>query len=389
MRFFHISDLHIGKQLNGYSLKENQEVVLSQVIQYAENERPDAILICGDIYDKSVPSGEAYTTFDSFLNRLAELKPTIPVLIIAGNHDSPERLQYAASFLERHKIYIAAMPPKTQDEYLKKVTIADEWGNVNFYLCPFMKPGYVRQLLEVEAAEGYERAFGGLIARETIDSSERNVILTHQFFVNGGNPPETCESEQAVLTSGGLDQIDCSVLDPFDYAALGHIHGPQKVGRETVRYSGTPYKYSVSEEYHKKSITLVTMEKKGEPIGIATLPLAGSLDVRREKGLLNDVIAAGTEQNRHDFISITLTDEEESYDFRERLEEVYDHILDIRIDNSRTRRRIEEDGETIEVLNPLDAFRQFYEAIRRCPMTGEQEQVMMQIIEDAKEEEGR
>ncbi|MEG1576633.1 MAG: DNA repair exonuclease, partial [Clostridium sp.] len=141
MRFFHISDLHIGKQLNGYSLKENQEVVLSQMIQYAENERPDAILICGDIYDKSVPSGEAYTTFDSFLNRLAELKPTIPVLIIAGNHDSPERLQYAASFLERHKIYIAAMPPKTQDEYLKKVTIADAWGNVNFYLCPFMKPG--------------------------------------------------------------------------------------------------------------------------------------------------------------------------------------------------------------------------------------------------------
>lgn len=387
MRFFHLSDLHIGKQLNGYNLREVQEQVLSQIISYAEQERPDVILICGDIYDKSVPSGEAYGIFDAFLNRLAELKPEVSVLIIAGNHDSPERLQYAASFLEQHKIYISTMPPRTPGEYLKKLTLSDRWGNVNFYLCPFMKPGYVRQLFDDEEISGYDRAFHAVIERETIDSAERNVILAHQFFVSGTNRPETCESEQAVLTAGGLDQIDIMALSEFDYVALGHLHGPQRVGREEVRYCGTPYKYSVSEEHHKKSITVVSMEGKGAPLCLKTLPLMVQPDVRRESGSLKEIIGRATEDNCHDFISITITDEEETYDFREQLEDVYDHMLEIKIDNSRTRRRMAEDGEKIEILNPFDAFRQFYEAVRHCPMTEEQEQIMMQIVEEAKEEE--
>lgn len=386
MRFFHLSDLHIGKQLNGYNLRGVQEEALSQIISYAKQERPDAILICGDIYDKSVPSGEAYGVFDAFLNRLAELEPEVCVLIIAGNHDSPERLQYAASFLEQHKIYISTMPPRTPEEYLRKLTISDRWGSVNFYLCPFMKPGYVRQLLDGEELVGYDSAFHTVIGREAIDTSERNVILAHQFFVSGTSRPETCESEQAVLTAGGLDQIDITALSEFDYAALGHLHGPQRVGREEVRYCGTPYKYSVSEEHHRKSITVVTMEEKGAPPSIKTLPLMVRPDVRREKGSLNEIIARASEDNRHDFLSITITDEEEAYDFRERLEEVYDRMLEIKIDNSRTRRRMAEDGEKIEILSPFDAFRQFYEAIRHCPMTEEQEQVMMQVVEEAKGE---
>lgn len=386
MQFFHLSDLHIGKQLNGYNLRENQEEVLSQIICYAEEKKPDAILICGDIYDKSVPSGEAYGVFDSFLNRLSMLKPEIPVLIIAGNHDSPERLQYAASFLEQHNIHISVMPPKHSDEYLKKITLSDRWGKVNFYLCPFMKPGYVRQLFDGEEVSGYDRAFHALIARETVDQTERNVILAHQFFVSGSSRPETCDSEQAVMTAGGLDQIDITALQKFDYGALGHIHGSQRVGRESVRYCGTPYKYSVSEEHHKKSVTVVTMEEKGTPVITETLPLIGHPDVRREKGSLKEIIGRASEENRHDFLSITIMDEEETYDFREQLEEIYDSILEIRIDNSRTRQRMAEDVEKTEVLKPLDAFRQFFLAVRHCPMTEEQENIMIKVVEEAGEE---
>lgn len=395
MRFFHLSDLHIGKQLNGYSLRENQEMIFSQIISYAETERPDAILICGDIYDKSVPSGEAYTLFDAFLNRLTDLKAEIPVLIIAGNHDSPERLKYAASFLERHRIYISVVPPVSADESLKKVTLSDRWGEVDFYLFPFMKPGYVRPLFAAKEDGGasapadYDGAFRAVLDRELIDGSRRNVILSHQFFVSGQTAPETCDSEQAVITAGGLDAIDVSALAAFDYAALGHIHGPQKVGRETVRYCGSPYKYSVSEEHHKKSVTVVTLEEKGTPARIGTLPLVGISEVRRERGTLKEVLARATEENRHDFVSITLTDEEEAYDFRERLEENYDHILEIKIDNARTREKMAADGEIIRVLSPLDAFKQFYEAVRKSPMTEEQERVMREIVEEAKEEEER
>lgn len=394
MRFFHLSDLHIGRQLNGYSLRDNQEAVLFQIVEYAKKERPDAILICGDIYDKSVPSGEAVTVFDRFLNDLSDLEPEIPVLIIAGNHDSPERLSYASAFLEKHRIFLSAMPPREQDEHLKKVRLSDEFGEVDFYLLPFMKPGYVRPLIG-DSAAGYESAFQAVLAREAIDGSRRNVLLAHQFFTAGGSGPELSDSEQTVLTAGGLDQIGVSVLEPFDYAALGHIHGPQRVGEERFRYCGTPFPYSVSEEHHKKSVTVVTLGKKGEEPLIEKLPLAGLQRVRRVTGTLSEVIAAARTDDSEaagkcsDFVSITLTDEEERFDFREQLEEAYDHILEIRIDNERVRNRMAEDTEQLQVLNPYEAFSQFYEAVRHCPMTEEQEQLMKRIVEEAKEEEER
>lgn len=387
MKFFHLSDLHIGRQLNGWSLKENQESVLAQIVEYAGVYRPDAILICGDVYDKSIPSGEAFSMFGHFLEQISETG--IPALIIAGNHDSPERLGFAGPLLEKGRIFLSAFPPSKEGEYLKKVTLKDRWGNVNFYLFPFMKPGYVRPLLRAEEAEyedTYDGAFQAVLNRESIDTSERNVILCHQFFVSRSGTPETCESETAVLTAGGLDAIESSALDLFDYAALGHIHGPQKAGREAVRYCGSPCKYSVSEEHHKKSVVMAELTEKGEPVILTFLPLSGIQDVRSVKGTLQEVLSQAMEPSCHDFLKITLTDEKEPVYFREQLRERYDHILEIRIDNERTMASLKEEGEPIPVLSPMEAFRRFFTMVQKSEMTCEEEAFMEQIIEEAKEE---
>lgn len=387
MKLFHLSDLHIGKQLNGFSLKENQEAVLKQITEYAESIHPDAILICGDIYDKTAPSGEAYTMFDHFLERLSAIEPSIPVLIIAGNHDSPERLSYASSFLEKHNIHMSVLPPQGPEEYIKKVTLEDEYGPVHFYLLPFLKPGYVKQVF-CESPEGYENAVKAILERENIRKEERNIILSHQFYTGGGEGPETCESEQAVLIVGGQDSIHGSVLSDFDYAALGHLHGSQRILSDTIRYCGTPYKYSVSEEHHSKSITYVTLREKGCRPDIEFLPLKGIRDVRKEKGQLKDILERTTEENRHDFVSVTLTDEEESYLMREKLLEVFDYLLDFRIENDRTRKKLTETGEDIPVLKPLEAFHQFFRAVGGRNLTMEEMKAAEAVIEEAKEEIG-
>ncbi len=386
MKFFHLSDLHIGKQLNGYSLRVNQEQVLGQVAAYAGEERPDAILICGDIYDKSAPSGEAYTIFDRFLSELAAIRPQIPVLIIAGNHDSPERLSYASSFLEAHGIYLSVFPPRTEGERLKKVVLEDGYGPVAFYLLPFLKPGYVRPLFEEGTIDGYESAVRAVLDREEIDGSIRNVILSHQFYAGGGTDPQVCESETAMVMAGGLDRVDVSVLDRFDYAALGHLHGAQRVGRDSARYCGTPCKYSVSEEHHHKGVTVVELGEKGEEPRISFLPLKSPQDVRRVKGSLAEAAAQAGDGVCHDFVSVTITDEDDSYRIRERLGEVYDHMLELRLENGRTRRRLEEDGEEIPVLQPMEAFRQFFQAVRHEPLSEGEERIMESLIQEAKEE---
>ena len=399
MKLFHLSDLHIGKLLCGYSLKENQERVLSRIVAYAQEEHPDAILICGDIYDKSAPSGEAYVMFDRFLEALSEVRPRIPVFIIAGNHDSPERLSYASAFLEKHSIYLSVFPPVREDEYLKKITLEDEYGPVDFYLLPFLKPGWLRPLLPEESACSYEEAVRFLLSREKIDPGRRNVILSHQFYTAGQSEPETCDSEVAVAMAGGLDRIDISVLDAFAYAALGHLHGSQKVGRMSARYCGTPYKYSVSEEHHHKAVTVVELGKKGEEPQLRFLPLSGLQDVRRLRGTLEEVLAAAesavpsltTEQPAasgvcHDFVSVTITDEQEPYRIRERLEERYDHLLELRVDNARTRARMAESGtENDPAPEPMEAFRQFYETVNHTPLPEEGERIMKSLIREIHE----
>lgn len=400
MKFFHLSDLHIGKMLNGYSLSESQKDAFLQILRYAEKEKPDAVLICGDIYDKSVPSGEAYTLFDWFLTVLSDRCPETQILIIAGNHDSPERLSYGASFLSRHRIHIKTAPPKDESEYLARVTLTDEWGPVHFYLVPFIRPGHVRHLFDaqkepLDGVNAYTDAFKRLLDRETIEKEERNVILAHQFFVYNGESPVTCDSEMSVLTSGGLDAIDVSVLEVFDYAALGHIHGPQKVGDEHFRYCGTPYKYSVSEEHHNKGVTVVEMGAKGSEIKIKRLPIICHPEVMRVRGTLDELkkLAENMEQSQDGtgradpYVSITLTDDHERYDFRERLEEMFSHILEIRIDNERTKRHIEDETKEDTMMTPLEAFAAFYEAVRHCPMTQEQQKILARVAEEAEEEE--
>lgn len=385
MKLFHISDLHIGKQLHFYNLRDNQLEILSQIVDQAKEHHPDAIIIAGDIYDKSVPSAEAYTIFDQFLNDLSDITPSIPVMIIAGNHDSAERLNYASSFFEKHNIYISVLPPQTEKERLKKIVLQDKYGDVNFYLLPFTKPGYVRHLFEEGSISSYDKAISALINREQIDYSQRNVLISHQFYVSGNTVPETCDSEQVYLSIGGIDSIDVASVNQFDYVALGHLHGSQQIGEKHIRYSGTPLKYSVSEEKHVKAITLVTLGEKGEEISIDKLPLTAAQDVRKERGTLSDIINRATAMNQHDFISVTLTDEADIYKPKEQLEEYYDFILEVMVDNSRTKAHLENTSGEASVLDPLGAFREFYQEVNSEPMSIEEEKLMIEIIDRAKE----
>ena len=387
MRFFHISDLHIGKQLHYYNLAGNQRAVLKQIAARAEEYRPDAILICGDIFDKSSPSGEAYTIFDEFLNDLAAISPRIPVLMIAGNHDSPQRLAYARTFLERNQIYLSVLPPQREEEHLKKVTLRDEWGSVNFYLLPFLKPGYVRHLFAEGQITDYQRAVEAILARDGLgrELPERNVLLSHQFYVNGGKEPERSDSEQRGIQVGGLDSVDVSAVEHFDYVALGHIHGPQQVKDSHIRYCGTPLKYSVSEEHHEKSITLVTLGAKGTAPQIETIPLSPIQEVRRERGLLSEILQRATPENCHDFLSVTITDEKEPYHPMEQLEEKYDFILELRVDNQRTRALSEFSGPREEERTPLQVFAAFYQEMRGQPMSPEEEAWMEKLMNTEEE----
>ena len=309
MRFFHISDLHIGKQLYSYSLLPDQRAVLKEITERAKEYRPDAILIAGDVFDRSIPSGEAYTVLDEFLTGLSEITPQIPVLLIAGNHDSAERLDYASGFLEKHQIHIAVSAPERADEYLKKITLTDDFGPVHFYLLPFLKPAYVRRLFPGEEINDYETALRRILERENLDFSERNVLLSHQFYKNGSIGPETSDSEQASSNIGGLDSVDVSLVEPFNYVALGHIHSSQKVGREEVRYAGSPLKYSLSEVNHIKSVPLVTLGEKGK-VSVELIPLSPMRDLRHIKGSIRELLDKKHVQSPEDFIYATLTDEE-------------------------------------------------------------------------------
>lgn len=382
MKIFHISDLHIGKQLHCYNLKDLQTEILCQIAGKAEEHRPDIILIAGDIYDKSIPSGEACEIFDEFLNRLANIKPSIPVLIIAGNHDSAMRLKFASSFLEKNNIHISVLPPQKEEEHLKKIVLKDEYGNVNFYMLPFTKPGYVRNLFGEEAADNYNNAVRAVIEREQIDTSERNVIVAHQFFVSSTKEPEKCDSELAYISVGGIDSVDVECIRRFDYAALGHIHGAQSIGEEYIRYSGTPLKYSVSEEHHKKGITMVTLGEKNSPVQYEQLPLCASRDVRSVTGTLEEVIAMASEENHKDYVSITLTDENGIYRPKDQLEEHYENILEVKLDNRRTKSRLETVDETEEILSPIEAFRDFYQIINDQSLGTSEEEIMTEIISE-------
>ena len=384
MKFFHLSDLHIGKQLHRYNLKEDQQVILKEVITYAKELRPDAIVIAGDIYDKSVPSAEAVNVFDEFLTALSEITPEIPILIISGNHDSPDRLKYASEILKRHHIYLAGNVPERPEEHIEKVTLHDAYGEVNFYLLPFMKPAYVKNIFVDGTPETYSAAVKEIIKREKIDyKDKRNVLVSHQFYVGEkAESPETCDSE--VFSVGGIDNVDIGSVKEFDYVALGHLHGAQCIGKPEIRYCGTLLKYSVSESTQNKSLTVVTLKAKGEKPEIENYPLHPLRDVRKKKGTLDEIIKEAQETEKDDYISITLTDEIDPYKPKEQLERIFSHILEIRVDNQRTRTKLKEMDEELVMKDPFTSFAEFYKEMQGREMNGEEETIMKEIFDKAK-----
>ena len=384
MKFFHLSDLHIGKQLHRYNLKEDQQVILKEVITYAKELRPDAIVIAGDIYDKSVPSAEAVNVFDEFLTDLSEITPEIPILIISGNHDSPDRLKYASEILKRHHIYLAGNVPERPEEHIEKVTLHDAYGEVDFYLLPFMKPAYVKNIFVDGTPETYSDAVKEIIKRERIDyKDKRNVLVSHQFYVGEkAESPETCDSE--VFSVGGIDNVDIGSVKEFDYIALGHLHGAQCIGKPEIRYCGTLLKYSVSESTQNKSLTVVTLKAKGEKPEIENYPLHPLRDVRKKKGTLDEIIKEAQETEKDDYISITLTDEIDPYKPKEQLERIFSHILEIRVDNQRTRTKLKEMDEELVMKDPFTSFAEFYKEMQGREMNGEEETIMKEIFDKAK-----
>ena len=384
MKFFHFSDLHIGKQLHRYNLKEDQQVILKEVITYAKELRPDAIVIAGDIYDKSVPSAEAVNVFDEFLTDLSEITPEIPILIISGNHDSPDRLKYASEILKRHHIYLAGNVPERPEEHIEKVTLHDAYGEVDFYLLPFMKPAYVKNIFVDGTPEKYSDAVKEIIKREKIDyKDKRNVLVSHQFYVGEkAESPETCDSE--VFSVGGIDNVDIGSVKEFDYVALGQLHGAQCIGKPDIRYCGTLLKYSVSESTQNKSLTVVTLKAKGEKPEIENYPLHPLRDVRKKKGTLDEIIKEAQETEKDDYISITLTDEIDPYKPKEQLERIFSHILEIRVDNQRTRTKLKEMDEELVMKDPFTSFAEFYKEMQGREMNGEEETIMKEIFDKAK-----
>ena len=384
MKFFHLSDLHIGKQLHRYNLKEDQQVILKEVITYAKELRPDAIVIAGDIYDKSVPSAEAVNVFDEFLTDLSEITTDIPIQIISGNHDSPDRLKYASEILKRHHIYLAGNVPERPEEHIEKVTLHDAYGEVDFYLLPFMKPAYVKNIFVDGTPETYSDAVKEIIKREKIDyKDKRNVLVSHQFYVGEkAESPETCDSE--VFSVGGIDNVDIGSVKEFDYVALGHLHGAQCIGKPEIRYCGTLLKYSVSESTQNKSLTVVTLKAKGEKPEIENYPLHPLRDVRKKKGTLDEIIKEAQETEKDDYISITLTDEIDPYKPKEQLERIFSHILEIRVDNQRTRTKLKEMDEELVMKDPFTSFAEFYKEMQGREMNGEEETIMKEIFDKAK-----
>lgn len=383
MKLFHLSDLHIGKQLHRYNMSAEQREILGQIVELAEREKPGVVILAGDIYDSPVPSAEAVSVFDNFLTELCDIEPQITVLIIAGNHDSAKRLDFASSILAKHRIHIAGMPPVRPEEFIDRVTLTDEYGEVDFYLLPFVKPSYVRNLFPEEPLN-YDTAVKKLIARETVDETRRNVIVSHQFYTAGETEPSTCDSE--VRFVGGIENVDVAALEPFDYAALGHIHRPQRMGREVYRYCGTPLQYSVSEAGETKSVTVVELSAKGEAPVLRELPLTPMRSVRKLTGTLQEILSCANEEMRHDFVSITLTDEVEAYQPKERLEEKFDHILEIRIDNARTRKLLDFSEEEMESLDPYAAFGRFFAEMNGREMTEREDALLRQVLSEEMEE---
>lgn len=378
MKLLHLADLHIGKRVYEYSMLEEQKHVLLQAFKMAKEHQVDAVLIAGDVYDKSVPTVEGVRLFDTFLTALKKVK--IPVFIISGNHDSAERLSFGRHLFENAEIYISGT---YEDEILKK-TLTDEFGEVDIYLLPFLKPQQIEVREDEEKPQDYTEAVRLVLDRLPLNKNNRNVLVAHQFVGGMGNEPDRTDSETQSV--GGVDMVDYRVFDAFDYVALGHLHGAQQVGRKTVRYAGSPVKYSFSESRQEKSATLVTLGRKCTEIVIEKLSFTPLHDMREIKGTLSaltspEILAEG---DCMDYMHITLTDEEEIYDVFGKLRAAYPHLMALDFDNARTRAEgaVALTGEILKEKTTMELFQEFYEKQTGLPVSALQEQIMADIIEN-------
>ena len=354
MKFFHLSDLHIGLKLMNHDMREDQEYILSEVIEVAGREKPDAIVIAGDIYDKAVPSAEAVEVFDRFLVGLTEAVPDAVIMMISGNHDSAPRVNCFRKVLSGQHIYMVGQPPRTESEYIEKVTLNDAYGEVNFYLLPFVKPSMVKQITGTDKNGNnlsYNETLHRLIDRETINQNKRNVLVSHQFYLPTGKKAEEIERmDSEMRTVGNIDEVSADVLEKFDYAALGHIHKPMKVGSELYRYCGTPLACSLSEAQQQKGIIMVEMGVKGE-IKTTILPLEPLRQVKVVKGTLEEVL----KESCKDYVTVILTDKADLdvIDMQERIRLAFPNLLEIRRENQR-KTDYTRTLQTEELLDPYE-----------------------------------
>lgn len=377
MKFLHLSDLHLGKRVNEYSMLEDQEYILTEILKIVEKEHPDGVLIAGDIYDKPIPGAEAVQMFDEFLCHLSE--QNLQVFAISGNHDSPERIAFGSRLMNRSGVHLSPV----YDGSVTSVTMEDDYGKVHIYLLPFLKPSYVRRFHKETEIYTYTEALAAALLGLPHNPSDRNILLSHQFVTGASR------SESEELSVGGLDNVDVAVYRGFDYVALGHLHAPQYVENEAVRYCGTPLKYSFSEAKQEKSVTVVELKEKGSCL-IRTIPLLPRRDMREIKSSYLKLTAKSSYEGTkvEDYLHITLTDEEDIPDAIRKLRVIYPNLMKLDYDNQRTRYHLKfVEAEAIEQKSPMELFMEFYEKQNNQPMSLEQKEYTMQLIEKIWEEE--
>lgn len=367
MKFIHLADLHIGKRINEYPLIEDQRYILMEILKIIDAEKPDGVFIAGDVYDKSQPSSEAVKLLDEFLSLLAERR--LSVYVISGNHDCAERVAYGESVFEKQLIYLAPV----FDGKISRIEKEDEYGRINVYLMPFLRPAHVKRAFPEAEIETYTDAVKCVIDSLNINRAERNIILAHQFITGA----ERCDSED--LSVGTLDDVDYRVFDDFDYAALGHIHKAQQAGRKEVRYAGTPLKYSASEAGHKKSVTVVELKEKGD-VDIRQIPLIPMRDFKDITGRLDDVLKMG---NERDYARITLTDEETVVDAYGKLKERFPYMTELIFE--RRERKYSESGKVSIEESKINQFAHFFEQQNGKRLTDEQRGFVQKLFEEIEE----
>ncbi len=377
MKFLHLSDLHLGKRIHEFSLLEEQVAILNQIISIIDTENIDAVLIAGDVYDKSVPSAEAVGLFDKFLAELKDRKTH--TFIISGNHDSPERIAFGSKIMKDSGIYLSPV----YDGSIKSVTLFDEYGKIDVHLLPFIKPAHVKRFFEAEEINTYTDAVQVAVSAIKMDKTARNILISHQYVTGA----ERSESEETV---GGLDNVDSNVFEDFDFVALGHLHRRQSVGEEKIHYSGTPLKYSFSEINDDKSVTVLEIKEKGAPLNIKFVSLIPVHDMSEIRGKFDDISSIeyySLSDKKEDYLRIILTDEEDIPDAMKRLKAIYKNALILTYDNTRTRAQaIIDCDDGIDKKSPIELFEEFFEKQNNAKMSEEQKDYVQKFLEKAREE---